>query len=104
MKRIHFLVVIPFLFSGMVTMAQTWQDVGGGTNNSSHGLLVWNGNLINLGSFNNPCGRVAQWDGSSWSCLVSGVGIVARDGCVWNGKLVVVGDFWNNFQPCTGCN
>ncbi|MCR9172667.1 MAG: PKD domain-containing protein [bacterium] len=84
--------------------SQTWQDVGGGTNNSSHGMLVWNGQLVNLGSFNNPCNRVAVWDGTSWSCLGGGVGIVARAGCVWNGNLVVVGDFWNNFQPCPGCN
>lgn len=104
MKIFRFFIFLPFLLAGYNSFSQTWQDVGGGTNNSSHGLLVWNGNLINLGSFNNPCGRVAQWDGSAWSCLGSGVGIVARDGCVWNGKLVVVGDFWNNFQPCTGCN
>ncbi len=84
--------------------AQTWQSVGGGTNNSSHGMLVWNNQLINLGSFNSPFNRVAAWDGTSWSDLGGGVGIVARAGCVWNGKLVVVGDFWNNFQPCVGCN
>ena len=39
-----------------------------------------------------------------WSCFNGGVGIVARAGVVWNGDLVVVGDFWNNFQPCVGCN
>lgn len=67
-------------------------------------MLVWNNQLVNLGSYNNPCQRVSVWDGTSWSCLGGGVGIVARAGCVWNGNLVVVGDFWNNFQPCTGCN
>jgi PKD repeat protein len=84
--------------------AQTWQDVGGGTNNSSHGLLTWDGKLIDLGSFNNPCNRVAAWNGTSWECLGGGVGIVARAGTVWNGNLVVVGDFWNVQQPCTNCN
>ncbi len=84
--------------------AQTWQPVGGGTNNSSHGMVVWDNKLINLGSFNSPFNRVAAWDGTSWSDLGGGVGIVARAGCVWNGNLVVVGDFWNNFQPCVGCN
>jgi PKD domain len=84
--------------------AQSWQDVGGGTNNSSHGMLVWDGKLINLGSYNNPCNRVAEWDGASWNCLGGGVGIVARAGVVWDGKLVVVGDFWNVQQPCVGCN
>jgi PKD repeat protein len=92
------------LFMNAITYGQTWQAVGGGTNNSSHGLLTWNGKLIDLGSFNNPCNRVAQWDGTSWSCLLGGVGIVARAGVVWDGKLVVVGDFWNVAQPCVGCN
>lgn len=87
-----------------VGYSQSWQDVDGGTNNSSHGLLTWNGKLINLGSFNNPCNRVAQWDGTNWTCLGGGVGVVARAGVVWEGKLVVVGDFWNVFQPCVGCN
>lgn len=92
------------LLSNLFVFAQTWQPVGGGTNNSSHGLLTWDGKLIDLGSFNNPCNRVAQWDGTSWTCLGGGVGIVARAGVVWDGKLVVVGDFWNVQQPCVGCN
>ncbi len=98
------LVSLFALLAVQFTYSQTWQDVGGGTNNSSHGMLVWNGNLINLGSFNNPFNRVAGWDGTNWFDLGGGVGIVARAGCVWNGNLVVVGDFWNNFQPCAGCN
>lgn len=93
-----------FLLSYSFVYSQSWQSVGGGTNNSSHGMLVWNGKLVNLGSYNNPCNRVATWDGTQWECLGGGVGIVARAGTVWNGNLVVVGDFWNNFQPCTGCN
>lgn len=98
------LTLLLFSIISLFSFAQSWQDVGGGTNNSSHGMLTWNGKLVNLGSFNNPCNRVATWDGTQWECLGGGVGIVARAGCVWNGNLVVVGDFWNNFQPCTGCN
>ena len=99
------LILFISLFFGLNSFAQSWQDVGGGNSNSTHGLLTWNGLLVNLGSFNNvPCDRVATWDGTSWSCLAGGVGIVARAGVVWDGKLVVVGDFWNNFQPCVGCN
>lgn len=97
------IILLFILFTTPISFAQ-WTDVGGGTNNSSHGLLEWNGKLVNLGSFNNPCNRVATWDGTQWECLDGGVGIVARAGCVWNGNLVVVGDFWNNFQPCPGCN
>ncbi len=90
--------------SPLILFSQTWQDVDGGTNSSSHGLLVWDEKLVDLGSFNNPCNRVATWDGTVWECLDNGVGIVARAGTVWNGNLIVVGDFWNVFQPCTNCN
>jgi PKD repeat protein len=99
-----FLLFILSCFFSAGVVCQTWQDVGGGTNSSSHGMCVWNGLLVNGGSFNSPCGRVATWDGTSWSCLAGGVGIVARASIEWNGNLVVVGDFWNNFQPCTDCN
>jgi PKD repeat protein len=92
------------LLSTSLVFSQAWQAVGNGTNNSSHGMLVYNGKLVNLGSFNNPCNRVALWNGSTWECLGGGVGIVARAGIVWNGNLVVVGDFWNVQQPCTNCN
>ena len=95
------LLLIPLFFLSIFSFSQSWQSVGGGTNNSSHGLINWNGQLINLGSFNN---RVANWDGSNWNCLGGGVGIVARAATVWQGKLVVVGDFWNVQQPCVGCN
>lgn len=101
MKRALLLCI---LFLSSPIFGQSWSDVGGGTNSSSHGLLTWDDKLINLGSFNSPCARVAEWDGTSWNCLGGGVGIVARAGVVWDGKLVVVGDFWNVHQPCVGCN
>lgn len=100
--------VLTSIFALLITLssfAQSWQDVGGGTNNSSHAMLTWNGYLVNLGSFNNPCARTALWDGTNWSCLPTvQMGQVARAGVVWNGNLVVVGDFWNTQQPCVGCN
>lgn len=67
-------------------------------------MCLWDNKLVDVGSFNNPCQRVALWDGTSWSCAGGGVGLVGRDAIEWNGNLVVVGDFWNNFQPCTDCN
>lgn len=100
----NLLLALYALLISNLLFSQTWQDVGGGTNSSSHGLLTWNGKLIDLGSFNNPCNRVAAWNGTAWECLGGGVGIVARAGTVWNGNLVVVGDFWNVQQPCTNCN
>ncbi|TNE71597.1 MAG: T9SS type A sorting domain-containing protein [Bacteroidetes bacterium] len=99
------LLLLGILSLTNISIAQSWEDVGGGTNNSSHAMLTWNGYLVNLGSFNNPCQRVALWDGTSWSCLgTANMGQVARAGVVWNGNLVVVGDFWNTQQPCVGCN
>lgn len=103
MNKLLTLLLFVALYS--LTYSQSWQDVGGGTNNSSHALMTWNGQLVNLGSFNNPCARTALWDGASWSCLPTvQMGQVARAGVVWNGNLVVVGDFWNTQQPCVGCN
>lgn len=100
-----FLYTLIAIFIVQFSIAQSWQDVGGGLSNSTHALCEWNGQLVVMGSFNNvPCDRVALWDGANYTCLGGGVGIVARAGCVWNGNLVVVGDFWNNFQPCVGCN
>ncbi len=92
------------LFIALTIRAQSWQDVGGGLNSSSHGMCNWNGMLIDGGSFNSPCGRVAGWDGTTWNCFGSGVGLVARDAIEFNGDLIVVGDFWNVNQPCVGCN
>ena len=103
MKKFPLLLIFTiFIFN--FSNAQTWQDVGGGTNNSSHGMCNWNGMLINSGSFGSPCGRVAGWNGTSWICFGGGVGLVGRDAIEYNGDLYVCGDFWNVNQPCVGCN
>ena len=101
MKYLHI-----FLFLLIITPAnaQVWQDVGGGTNNSSHGMCLWDNKLIDVGSFNNPCNRVASWNDTIWNCFGSGVGLVGREAIEFNGDLIVVGDFWNVQQPCVGCN
>jgi len=91
------------LFITLSSFAQ-WQDVGGGVNGSTHCITTWNNMLIDGGSFNGPCQRIAGWNGFAWNCFGSGVGIVARDAISFNGNLVVCGDFWNINQPCTGCN
>lgn len=85
--------------------AQPWMPVDGDVVNSGvHGFTVWNDKLVLGGSFAQPCGRVAEWDSVSYSCLGSGVGIVARTAIEYNEELVVAGDFWNVGQPCTNCN
>jgi PKD repeat protein len=106
MKKYFFLGIIlsfQFLFSNSL-MAQSWNNVGAGTNNSSHCMTTWNGMLIDGGSYNNPCNRIAGWNGTTWSCMATGVGLVARDAIEYNGDLIVCGDFWNVQQPCVGCN
>ncbi|TND07955.1 MAG: PKD domain-containing protein [Bacteroidetes bacterium] len=98
--------LIVFLFSCMAVslQAQTWQPCASGLNSSTHGMCLWNNTLVDVGSFGSPCGRVASWDGTSWSCFGSGVGIVGRATVEYNGDLIVCGDFWNVNQPCVGCN
>jgi PKD repeat protein len=97
-------LLFPILLFYFSISAQTWQDVGGGLNSSSHTMCTWNGMLIDGGSFGSPCGRVAGWNGTNWICFGSGVGIVARAAVEFQGNLIVCGDFWNVNQPCTGCN
>lgn len=91
-------------FCLFISSKAQWQDVGGGVNGSTHVITTWNNMLIDGGSFNGPCGRIAGWNGFAWNCFASGVGLVARDAISWNGNLVVCGDFWNVNQPCTNCN
>ena len=106
MKKYLLLTLFIFIqITGLHTItAQSWNAVGAGTNNSSHCMTTWNGMLINGGSYNNPCNRIAGWNGTTWSCMGPGVGLVARDAIEYNGDLIVCGDFWNVQQPCVGCN
>ncbi|MFN5181643.1 MAG: PKD domain-containing protein [Bacteroidota bacterium] len=101
-KRLLILLIFAFCLDAL--RSQSWQDVGGGHNSSSHGMCLYNGTLVDVGSFNNPCNRVASWNGTSWNCFGNGVGLVGRAAIEYNGDLIVVGDFWNVQQPCTGCN
>jgi|GEM_PF-6558142 len=94
-----------FLVFPCLAGAQSWSPVGTGLNNDDHCLCTWNGMLIAGGSFNNnPCDKIAQWNGSTWACVGGGIGTVVRAVMPYNGNLVAVGDFWNNSQPCVDCN
>lgn len=100
LRLLTLLLLLPFL-----SPAQTWNPVGGGFGNDDHGLSTWNGYLVAGGSFNNnPCDKVAKWDGTTWSCFGNGIGSVVRCVISWNGYMVACGDFWNTNQPCTDCN
>jgi PKD repeat protein len=98
------IAIATLLLFASISLNAQWQAVGGGLNSSSHGMTLWNSTLVDVGSFNNPCNKVASWNGSTWSCFAGGVGLVGRAAVEFNGDLVVVGDFWNVQQPCVGCN
>jgi PKD repeat protein len=101
MKKLFLLAGI---FCTLISHAQSWQPVASGLNSSTHGMCLWNNMLVDAGSFGSPCGRVAGWNGTTWNCFGSGVGIVGRACVEYNGDLIVCGDFWNVNQPCNGCN
>ncbi len=70
-----------------------------GLNGSVTGLAVYGGNVYAGGTFTNtiagttPLGRIARWDGSTWSPLGSGVNNRVRDIAVHLDKVYVGGSF-----------
>ena len=70
---------------------------GAGMSSSVNALAVYNGELIAAGDFlragGATVGRVAAWDGASWSAFRTGLNDRAFALTVWNGLLVVGGQF-----------
>lgn len=101
-------------------MAQPWSAVGNGLNGGVHGFAVYDSMLVMGGSFTNGGGggggpggggpgggggRIISWDSLNFNTAIPDTfGLLVRDIEVWNGDLIAVGDFWNQGQPCTGCN
>jgi len=76
----------------------------------SLGLTVYNGNLINTGTFNRINGSltdtaysIAQWNGSSWSKVGNGFNAEGVYATTWNNKLIVTGHF-TQVNPSTTVN
>ncbi len=85
-----------------VSIAQSWQNVGGGTNFPVHALLSWGGHLYVGGRFTAVDGTalqaqgIARWTGSGWQAIANpGAGGNGKINVmtVYQGKLIVGGDF-----------
>jgi hypothetical protein len=85
-----------------ISFAQSWQDVGGGTNFPVHALLSWGGYLYVGGRFTAVDGTalqaqgIARWTGNGWQAIANpGAGGHGKVNVmtVFQGKLIVGGDF-----------
>lgn len=78
-----------------------WSNLGGGVDSAIGGSTVdafttYNGNIVAGGTFRdaggNPASGIAQWNGTSWSALGSGVNqVIALT--TYNGNLIAGGAF-----------
>lgn len=79
-----------------------WDSLGKGItishnvpNGGVNSMIVYNGKLIAAGAFDSadgmPAKNIAQWDGTSWSPLGSGVDSIVTALTVYDGKLIVGG-------------
>ncbi len=73
-----------------------WSALGG-TNGDVYALAVYDGALIAGGQFTTAGGvgasRIAQWDGTSWSALGSGIDSDVRALAVYDDALIAGGQF-----------
>jgi hypothetical protein len=97
-KKILFTVAI--ISIAFISKAQTWSTfgTGAGSNGTVYGLTEYNGNLIMCGDFDraggNPAYYIAQWNGTSWSPLGTGLNNPAGLNMVeYNGNLIAGGQF-----------
>lgn len=83
-------------------------ELGGSFNASVSDMVIYDGKLIAAGGFttidSETANRVAQWDGSSWVPLGSGLsGGAVYDLVVYGSKLIAVGKFTENGDGNTAC-
>lgn len=93
----------PLAFVPETGLAASWSPQfdfppsGAGLSSSVNALTVYNGELIAAGDFDRAggivAGRVAAWNGATWSPLRTGLNDRAFAATVWNGLLVVGGKF-----------
>jgi len=93
---------VGILCGTILCLAQSWQNVGGGTNFPVNALLSWGGHLYVGGSFTSVDGSalqaqgIARWTGSGWQAIANpGAGGNGKVNVmtVYQGKLIVGGDF-----------
>ncbi len=100
MKKIPFLIITFFCVTSI--NAQTWDSLSSGTNGLIDALTVYNNNLYAGGSFGQigtiSTGDIAEWNGSSWDSLESGIYnnqlFITRVNCLceYNGNLFAGGE------------
>lgn len=82
----------------IICYSQTWQDVGGGTNNQVYALKEYNNNLYVGGWFdsvNNFYSQsIAVWNSSNWNTVGSGLYGTPYSFTVYNNELYAGGDFF----------
>lgn len=84
-----------------------WSALGSGLDNSVVESIMYNGELVVSGTFNQAGGvaakKIAKWDGSTWSALDAGLqncgsgddNSRANSLAIYNGKLIAAGCFEN---------
>lgn len=92
----------PILYGITLCLAQSWQNVGGGTNFPVNTLLSWGGALYVGGSFTAVDGSALQaqgivrWTSNGWQTIANpGAGGNGKINAmtIYQGKLIVGGDF-----------
>jgi hypothetical protein len=96
-------IILPFLFifSSLLSSAQVWSGMGSGANYWVNALTVYNSNVIAGGRFTDIGNYIAQWNGTTWSDLGSGIKYAQNYGietCInsllaYNGNLLGGGSF-----------
>ncbi|MHC5109719.1 MAG: hypothetical protein ACYTHJ_07570 [Planctomycetota bacterium] len=75
----------------------SFSSLGSGTDGSIFSMVIYNGDLIVAGSFQNAGGmsanRIARWDGNSWSAVGGGLNDRVLGLTVFRGELIACGDF-----------
>jgi len=103
MKKLLFILVFGSSFFSL--NAQSWQPLGSGINGQISALTLYNGNLIASGAFDSAGGHlaynVAQWDGTKWDSLGSGVvGSFAL--CTYGSNLIASGGYSSGVSQWNG--
>ncbi len=87
-------VAICFLIVSVQCTAQTWSNVGGGMYGGYVNAMYANDSMLYAGgTFIGPGSHIAQWNGTNWSSLSSGINGDVYSLCVYKKNLYAGGYF-----------
>ncbi len=100
------------------SITSTWTTLSvnpnDGVNGTVYAMVIFNGKLVVGGSFTQcgtgtTCNNVAEWNGTTWSALGTGVNVGVKGGkvyalAVYNGNLIAAGQFTSCNGAATACN